>query len=193
MPLFSSALLLLAAAPPPVVAAPGVTVLPPAQSPGYRMPGEARARIEQLRLEREAQRQRDMRSRATIAADVTIGGERLWKGTLLVGGRSAASIDRSETQALPFGCMVDDEARSMAERNSFSLRLQNPEFPEGRVTVRFNVSLQRPAATCAEAQFTRRIELSGSLQFKPGETVTVTGDGGLVARFTLVRREVAKD
>ena len=157
------------------------------------MPGDARARIEQQRLEREAQRQRDMRSRATVAADVTIGGERLWKGTLLVGGRNGASIDRSEAQALPFGCEVDDEARSMAERNSFGLRLQNAEFPEGRVTVRFNVSLQRPAATCAEAQFTRRIELSGSLQFKPGETVTVTGDGGLVARFTLVRREVAKD
>lgn len=57
----------------------------------------------------------------------------------------------------------------------------------------FTNSWQRPAETCAEAQFTRGVELSGSLQFTDGETVTVTGDGGLVAKFRLVKREIVAD
>jgi hypothetical protein len=77
-----------------------------------------------------------------------------------------------------------------AGRNSFQLRLNNPQFPDKQVRMSFSVSWQRPAETCADAQFTRGIELSGSLQLADGESVTVTGDGGLVAKFRLVKREI---
>ncbi len=62
--------------------------------------------------------------------------------------------------------------------------------PDKQVRMSFNVSWQRPAETCADAQFTRSVELSGSIQMDDGESVTVQGDGGLVAKFRLIRREI---
>jgi len=191
MPLLSSAVLLLAAAPvphvvqaPPVVAAPVIRV----ETPPF--PADYRERMEQQRQERAVLQQRQRRSRATVAVEVSGGGQSLWSGTLRVGYPMGASVERSLTQALPVDCVVDETMATRAGRNSFQLRLNNPQFPDKQVRMSFNVSWQRPAETCADAQFTRGIELSGSLQLADGESVTVTGDGGLVAKFRLVKREI---
>jgi hypothetical protein len=146
--------------------------------------------MERQRQERAVLQQRQRRSRATVAVEVSGGGQSLWSGTLRVGYPMGASVERSMTQALPVDCVVDENAGTRAGRNSFQLRLNNPQFPDKQVRMSFSVSWQRPAETCADAQFTRGIELSGSLQLADGESVTVTGDGGLVAKFRLVKREI---
>jgi hypothetical protein len=179
-------MLLAAAAPaPPVIVAPPII-----QSGGYRLPSDARERMERQRQERAVLQQRQRRSRATVAVEVSGGGQSLWSGTLRVGYPIGASVERSMTQALPVDCVVDENMGTRAGRNSFQLRLNNPQFPDKQVRMSFSVSWQRPAETCADAQFTRGIELSGSLQLADGESVTVTGDGGLVAKFRLVKREI---
>lgn len=205
MPVLSLAAMLLAANPPRPVAAP-VIVAPPvvrstlSDNDRYRAPAEyrermerERARQEQARQERELLQQRRKRSRATVAVEVSGGGQGLWNGTLRVGYPTGASVERSLTQALPVECVSDESVSYRAGRNSFQLRLNNPEFPDKQARMSFTISWQRPAETCAEAQFTRGVELSGSLQFTDGETVTVTGDGGLVAKFRLVKREIVAD
>ena len=193
MPVLSFAAMLLAAASPKPVAAP-VIIAPPiiqAESPGSS--AEFRARQEQARRERAVIQQRQRRSRATVAVEVSGGGQSLWGGTLRVGYPTGASVERSLTQALPAECDSDESTSYRAGRNSFQLRLNNPQFPDKQARMSFNISWQRPAETCAEAQFTRGIELSGSLQLSDGETLTVTGDGGLVAKFRLVKREIVTD
>jgi hypothetical protein len=173
-----------------VVAAPVIVAPPVIQSPNYRAPAEYRERMERQRQEREIMQQRQRRSRATVAVEVSGGGQSLWSGTVRVGYPTGASVERSLTQALPVDCGVDDNGGYRAGRNSFQLRLNNPQFPDKQVRMGFSISWQRPAETCAEAQFTRGIELSGSVQLVDGQSVTVTGDGGLVAKFRLIKREI---
>jgi hypothetical protein len=186
MPPLLSATLLIAAAPAPVVAAPPIIRV---ESPP--LPSEYRERMERQRVERELIQQRQRRSRATVAVEVSAGGQSLWSGTLRVGYPMGASVERSLTQALPVDCVVDENAGYRAGRNSFRLGLNNPQFPDRQVRMSFNVSWQRPAETCADAQFTRSVELSGSIQLDDGESVTVQGDAGLVAKFRLIKREIA--
>jgi hypothetical protein len=191
MPLLSSVVLLLAAAPPPpVVAAPVIVAPPVVQRPGYRAAAEYRERMERQRQERETMQERQRRSRATMAVEVSGGGQSLWSGTLRVGYPTGASVERSLTQAMPVDCGADENGSYRAGRNSFRLRLDNPQFPDKQVRMGFSISWQRPAETCADAQFTRGIELSGSVQLVDGQSVTVTGDGGLVAKFRLLKREI---
>lgn len=199
MPLLYSAALLLAAPPtPPAVAAapliaaeaPQVVSATRPEVDRYRAPSDARERMERQRQKRELIQQRQRRSRATVAVEVSAGGQSLWSGTLRVGYPMGASVERSLTQALPVDCVVDENGGYRAGRNSFRLGLNNPQFPDKQVRMSFNVSWQRPAETCADAQFTRSVELSGSIQLEDGESVTVQGDGGLVAKFRLIRREI---
>lgn len=197
MPIVLPLSLLLMQAPPIIkvqeapMAAPSVVMAPPrSEQDRYRAPADARERMERQRQERMVLQQRQRRSRATVAVEVSGGGQSLWSGTLRVGYPIGASVERSMTQALPVDCVVDENIGTRAGRNSFQLRLNNPQFPDKQVRMSFSVSWQRPAETCADAQFTRGIDLSGSLQLADGESVTVTGDGGLVAKFRLVKREV---
>lgn len=180
-------ILMLAAAPSPVKAPP--VAVPPVihvESPsGYR------ERMDRQRVEREIMQQRQRRSRATVAVEVSAGGQSLWSGTLRVGYPTGASVERSLTQALPVDCVVDENANYRAGRSSFRLGLNNPQFPDKQARMSFSVSWQRPAETCADAQFTRSVELAGSIQLEDGESVTVTGDGGLVAKFRLIKRDIA--
>jgi hypothetical protein len=123
--------------------------------------------------------------RYVIEVDASAEGKTLWRGSLRIGAPGGATFQRSLTEAAPEGCATSGEAAYSGIRDSFRVQLsagysREEEGPRQNFTVEWH----RPSDQCANGVTTRTVQLSGTLQLKPGESVTVDGDAGLKMRFS---------
>jgi hypothetical protein len=122
--------------------------------------------------------------RYTIDVDASAAGNTLWRGSLRVGAPSGASFQRTLTEAPPEGCATGGELSYPGVRDSFRVQLNASSRDDETPRQSFTVEWQRPSDQCTSGVTTRTVQLSGSLQLKPGQSVTVEGDAGLTLRFS---------
>lgn len=121
--------------------------------------------------------------RYVIEVDASANGKTLWRGSLRMGAPAGASFQRTLTEAPPEGCATGDTDHS-GIRDSFRVQLNARSRNEDAPQQNFSVEWQRPSDQCANGLVAKSVELTGTLQLKPGQSITVEGDAGLVVRFT---------
>jgi hypothetical protein len=121
--------------------------------------------------------------RYVIDVDASANGKTLWRGSLRMGAPSGANFQRTLTEAPPEGCPISETVYSGA-RDSFRVQLGDQSRAEEAPRQSFNVEWQRPSDQCTSGITAKTVQLSGTLQLKPGQSVTVEGDAGLALRFT---------
>jgi hypothetical protein len=122
--------------------------------------------------------------RYAIDVDASAGGKTLWRGSLRLGAPGGANFQRTLTEAPPEGCATGGEPAYSGVRDSFRVQLNASSRDDEKPRQSFTVEWQRPADQCVGGVTTRTVQLSGSLQLKPGQSATVEGDAGLTLRFS---------
>lgn len=121
--------------------------------------------------------------RYVIDVDASANGKTLWHGSLRVGAPTGASFQRTLTEAPPEDCAIGETAYP-GIRDSFRVQLNSYSRDDETPKQSFSVEWQRPSDQCASGVTTKTVQLSGTLQLKPGQSTTVEGDAGLVLKFT---------
>ena len=124
---------------------------------------------------------------APYSVDVTISveGRTLWKGTLRLARTYSASYNQTVQEA-PAEICPGMRSYEATQRTNFGIGL-NSQFTENqeRINVNFSWVRPQPAKSCGSSG-SRTVQINETVPLKNGETVTLTGDAGLV--LTLSRR-----
>jgi len=121
--------------------------------------------------------------RYVVDVDVRADGALVWAGALRVASNAQASFRRDQTEAEESDCGIRGGYRPGVQ-TGFSLQLRPSRFGESDSTIAMSLRWTRPgAARCPVQSSTRTIEMNDSTGLKPGETVTLKGDGGLAVKL----------
>lgn len=121
--------------------------------------------------------------RYVIDVDASANGKTLWRGSLRMGAPNGATFQRTLTEAPPDGCAISETVYP-GVRDSFRVQLGAHSREDDTPRQSYSVEWQRPSDECASGVTAKTVQLSGMLQLKPGQSVTVEGDAALVLRFT---------
>lgn len=109
---------------------------------------------------------------------VTSGKQILLEDTLRV-GQSGANFNQNRSEAPETICPTGS-SYNYGNRQSLGVQLHLTNTNQAGQFVRVSVNWQRPAGTGCNGEGSRTVSLSESVPLAAGQTVTVTGDAGLV-------------
>lgn len=124
--------------------------------------------------------------RYTIEVDIRADGQTLWAGPLRLATSSTTSFRRDQSEPVSAACETTGMLYRAGRLDALSITL-NPVRYSGEGPSRLTVAVRwsRPDETaCPSRVGTRVVEISDTLTLAPGQTITLTGDGGLVTRLT---------
>ena len=114
----------------------------------------------------------------TIGIRITSPEGELWRGTVRVGRNTSSSYHQSLSQPPANACPANEES-DRSESRSLNFSVYAPESDRGP-QYNVNVSWARPTvgANC-RGSGTRTVQISDTLELKPGERRVIEGDAGL--------------
>jgi hypothetical protein len=117
--------------------------------------------------------------------EVRAGHDLLWSGSMRVSGAQAASFSRQKSDAPPGDCPAGPIGYGGGERSALSITLASFRVDATNSRFRFTLNWERPGQSgqCAGAGSARTVGLSESFDLAPGQSRTLTGDGGLVVQL----------
>jgi hypothetical protein len=121
----------------------------------------------------------------TIDVEVRAAGEALWSGQMRVSGRSGASFSRQQSNAGAAGCEPVEGYYESSARTSLSINMSSTRRSSNTEGIDVRVNWDRPseADSCQGRRGTRSVAIQETVIIKQGDTVTVTGDGGLTIKL----------
>jgi hypothetical protein len=120
---------------------------------------------------------------ATIDVVLSVGSERVWNGSLRLGapyGNASYSQSKSE-YADP--CPGEPSAGSPASNQNLRLYINRTYAQQMPEQFNVNVNWVRPVPEC-QGGGTNTVGIQRQINLLPGQTVTVTGEAGLVVKLT---------
>lgn len=125
-----------------------------------------------------------------VDVDVRAGADRLFAGTLDVGSPVTSSFRQEKTDAVLATCIDNDSypasngPRATQRSSSFSVSI-NPGYQRADNRVQVQVRWTRPGTGgCSGQTNLRTVEMIEWVRLAPGQTVTLSGDAGLIVKLT---------
>lgn len=126
-------------------------------------------------------------SPATIAIEILEGSEKLWSGSLRVGGMGGSSFSESKSEFEdPCPGQPETDDRYYASNHQLSFNINRQMSPEEPDQFWVNVSRGRPVPRC-EGNGTNTVGFNRLVTLAPGQTVQLGGEMGLLVKLTRQR------